>query len=88
MEQQLNQIINLLALLLGRSTYNNCVEINNAVGYSRNPDGFYILVSVAGTIVGVDAAGNNVSHNSIIGYHPIKMVSVSTSSTATMSALF
>lgn len=82
MEQQLNAIINLLNILIGRGSYDNADDIPNATNYSAKAEGFYLYVGVAGNVTFTTIHGNTMTKFLIAGVYPIKLTSITGATTA------
>lgn len=77
MEKQLDVLLYLLNVLIGRISTDNSVDINPVTGIAKD-DGFFLYVGTEGVVVGTTFAGKPVNRKFIVGYHPIKMKFIDT----------
>lgn len=86
MEKQLEALINLINILIGRSSYDNADSITDATNYNAKAEGFYLYVGVAGNVTFTTIHDNTMTKNLIAGFYPVKLKSV-TGATTTATSL-
>lgn len=82
-------IATLLKLLISRASYDGAEAITDASDYSR-PDGFFLYVGTEGDVTFTTMKGQTMTKNMVVGYHPIRMASITgaTTTATDLIALF